>query len=138
MSTTTTELQTLVVTLARRCLSPEALAKAASALVAGTQPSPLNLPKTKAPLVRQPKPKATRARIGGAMLIPEDLLQALREEAARTSIAEVGRRIKMTRTQMGAYLKPGARASARIQERLRQALPAEVQGLSDLERIGLQ
>jgi len=138
MSTTTTELQSVVIGLTRRCVSHEALAKAASALVAGTQPSPLNLPKTKAPLVRQPKPKATRARIGGAMLIPEDLLQALREEAARTSIAEVGRRIKMTRTQMGAYLKPGARASARIQERLRQALPAEVQGLSDLERIGLQ
>jgi hypothetical protein len=135
MIATVTELQTLVVTLARRCTSPEALAKAASALVSGT---PLNLPRAKAPVVRQPKAKATRARIGGAMLINEDLLQALREEAARTSIAEVGRRIGMPRTQMGAYLKPGARASARIQERLRQALPAEVQGLADLERIGLQ
>jgi len=135
---TTTELQNVVIALARRCVSHEALAKAAGILIAATQPSPLNLPRVKPPVVRQPKAKATRARIGGAMLIPEDLLQALREEAARTSIAEVGRRIKMTRTQMGAYLKPGARASARIQERLRQALPAEVQGLADLERIGLQ
>ena len=124
MSTTTAELQNVVIALTRRCVSHEALAKAAGILIAATQPSPLNLPRVKPPVVRQPKAKtkAIRARADAATLIPEAIQQALRAAAADSSIADVARAIGMPRTQLASYLKPAAKAASRVRSRLEKAV----------------
>ena len=133
MSTTTAELQNVVIALTRRCVSHEALAKAAGILIAATQPSPLNLPRVKPPVVRQPKAKATRARADAATLIPEAIQQALRAAAADSSIADVARAIGMPRTQLASYLKPAAKAASRVRSRLEKAV-ADLESKQALDR----
>jgi hypothetical protein len=132
VSSTVTDLQVLVINLVRRCGNPNTLIKIINDLVGVATPEPEVSPRLKAPA----KPKLSRStkarKADRAELVPEDLLYALRSAAAETSIAEVARKIGMTRSQLSIYLKNGARAGTRVQARLRSGITPKAESFETL------
>jgi hypothetical protein len=122
VSSTVTDLQALVINLVRRCGNPNTLIKIINDLVGVTNSEPAVSPRLKAPAKTKLSSSTKARKVDRAELVQEDLLYALRSAAAETSIAEVARKIGMTRSQLSVYMKNGARAGARVQARLRSGI----------------